>query len=167
MLNVLGKQHVPGMPFAHGFSGEAFQAGVEGAHANPLVPNEYAVMKGAKDTFVSVQAAEPISLDCADETDGETFNVCGQMFESLLSFEPGTVKLKGVLATEWKANDAATEWTFKLRPNVKFHNGATMDANDVVATFARQWDASSPYHKGDSGNFDYWNDYFGGFLNKK
>lgn len=93
---------------------------------------------GAKDTFVSVQAAEPISLDCADETDGETFNVCGQMFESLLSFEPGTVKLKGVLATKWKANDAATEWTFKLRPNVKFHNGATMDANDVVATFARR-----------------------------
>ena len=166
-VNELVKQHVPVIPIAHGFSGEAFQAGVEGAHANPLVPNEYAVMKGAKDTFVSVQAAEPISLDCADETDGETFNVCGQMFESLLSFEPGTVKLKGVLATEWKANDAATEWTFKLRPNVKFHNGATMDANDVVATYARQWDASSPYHKGDSGNFDYWNDYFGGFLNKK
>ncbi len=166
-VNELLKQHVPMIPIAHGVAAEAFQANVDGAHAGGMVPNEFSLMKGSKDTFVSVQSAEPISLDCADETDGETFQACGQIFEQLLSFEPGTVKLKGVLATEWKANDTATEWTFKLRPNVKFHSGATMDANDVLATFARQWDAASPYHKGDSGNFDYWNDYFGGFLNPK
>lgn len=166
-VNELIKQHVPVIPVAHGYSAEAFLANVEGAHANPMVPNEYAIMKGSKDTIVSVQSGEPISLDCADETDGETFNACGQIFEQLVSFKPGTVELKGVLATEWKGNDTATEWTFKLRPNVKFHNGAMLDANDVVATYARQWDAANAYHKGNTGEFSYWSDYFGGFLNKK
>ena len=36
------------------------------------------------------------------------------------------------LATEWSANDEATEWTFKLREGVKFHDGSVFDAADVV-----------------------------------
>ena len=36
------------------------------------------------------------------------------------------------LATEWSANDEATEWTFKLREGVKFHDGSDFDAADVV-----------------------------------
>ena len=31
----------------------------------------------------------------------------------------------------------ATEWTFKLRPNVKFHNGQPLTADDVVYTLKR------------------------------
>ncbi len=38
------------------------------------------------------------------------------------------------LATEWSANDDATEWTFKLREGVKFHDGTDFDAGDVVYT---------------------------------
>ena len=114
-----------------------------------------------------VQAGEPISLDCADESDGETFNVCGQIYEQLLSFKPGTVEIAPALATEYKGNPEATEWVFKLRPGVKFHNGAELDANDVFISFARQWDASHPLHKGNTGDFGYFADYFGGFLNAK
>ena len=36
------------------------------------------------------------------------------------------------LAVSWSANDAATEWTFKLREGVKFHDGSDFDAADVV-----------------------------------
>ncbi|MFQ5985396.1 MAG: ABC transporter substrate-binding protein, partial [Alphaproteobacteria bacterium] len=36
------------------------------------------------------------------------------------------------LATEWSASDDATEWTFKLREGVKFHDGSDFDAGDVV-----------------------------------
>ncbi len=38
------------------------------------------------------------------------------------------------LATEWSANDSATEWIFKLREGVKFHDGSDFDAADVVYT---------------------------------
>lgn len=36
------------------------------------------------------------------------------------------------LATSWEANDDLTIWTFKLRQGIEFHNGKTMDADDVV-----------------------------------
>ncbi len=39
------------------------------------------------------------------------------------------------LATEWDANETLTEWTFKLRDNLKFHDGAACTSADVVASF--------------------------------
>lgn len=36
------------------------------------------------------------------------------------------------LATSWEANDDASEWTFTLRDDVEFHNGKTLDAEDVI-----------------------------------
>ncbi|MCI8319234.1 MAG: ABC transporter substrate-binding protein [Lachnospiraceae bacterium] len=40
------------------------------------------------------------------------------------------------LATEWKANEDSTEWTFYLRENVKFHDGSDFTAEDVKFTWA-------------------------------
>jgi peptide/nickel transport system substrate-binding protein len=36
------------------------------------------------------------------------------------------------LAKSWEASKDAITWTFKLRKGVEFHNGKTMDADDVV-----------------------------------
>ncbi len=38
------------------------------------------------------------------------------------------------LATSWKPNADATVWTFQIRKGVKFHNGQTLTAKDVVAS---------------------------------
>ena len=38
------------------------------------------------------------------------------------------------LATSWESNAEATEWTFRLRENVQFHNGAAFTAKDVLYT---------------------------------
>jgi len=41
------------------------------------------------------------------------------------------------LATEWTMSDDLTEWTFKLRSGVKFHNGADFTSADVVYSLER------------------------------
>ncbi len=46
-----------------------------------------------------------------------------------------TLTLKPVLAESWKPNASADVWTFSIRKGVKFHNGQTMTADDVVYTF--------------------------------
>ena len=43
--------------------------------------------------------------------------------------------LQPMLALSWSPNSDGTVWTFKLRPGVKFSNGAPMTAADVVYTF--------------------------------
>ena len=47
------------------------------------------------------------------------------------------------LALSWSPNANATVWTFKLRPNVKFHSGQAFGAADVVATYERLVGADS------------------------
>jgi peptide/nickel transport system substrate-binding protein len=39
------------------------------------------------------------------------------------------------LAESWDVSDDAVVWTFNLRKGVEYHNGKTMDADDVVASF--------------------------------
>ena len=42
-----------------------------------------------------------------------------------------------MLAESWKPNADASEWTFTIRKGVKWHDGATLTADDVVATMDR------------------------------
>ena len=51
--------------------------------------------------------------------------------------------LRPMLATSWQPNSDGSVWTFALRPGVKFHNGKTLDADDVVATFDRLADPAN------------------------
>ena len=164
--NNLIKQHVPMIPVAHGGSAVAYKATVEGAHASPLGNENFAVMGiPGQDTFVWMQNAEPISLYCADETDGESLRACEQVTQSLLSYETGGTAVEPALAESYEANDDLTEWTFHLRQGVKFHDGSDLDANDVVKSLGIQWDAADPLHTGNTGGFTYWSGLFGPFLN--
>lgn len=43
-------------------------------------------------------------------------------------------ELVGELAESWDVSSDAATWTFKLRQGIEFHNGKTLDANDVVAS---------------------------------
>lgn len=160
------KQHVPMIPVAHGGSAVAFKATVEGAHTSPLGNENFAVMSvPGQDTFVWMQNAEPISLFCADETDGESLRACEQVTQSLLAYKVGGTEVEPSLAESYEPNADLTEWTFHLRQGVKFHDGSTLDANDVITSLNLQWDAASPLHKGNTGAFDYWSGLFGTFVN--
>ena len=164
--NTAIKNEVPMIPVAHGASATAFKATVEGAHASPLGNENFSVMQTpGQDTLVWMQNAEPLSLYCADETDGETFRACEQIQESLLAYEVGGTAVIPSLAESYEGNEDATEWTFHLRQGVTFHDGSSLDANDVTMSYDVQWDAENPLHVGRSGNFTYFSSLFGGFLN--
>lgn len=165
--NNLIKDLAPAVIIAHGASGTAFKADVEGAHSSPLTSEVFAVMKaGDRDTLVFMQNAEPGGLYCADETDGESLRVCEQVKESLYAYETAGVVAQPSLATECVPNDDATVWTCTLRDGVTFHDGSPLDASDVIVSFAAQWDAASPLHVGRTATFEYWPALIGGgFLN--
>ena len=68
--------------------------------------------------------------------------VTNMTFRSLTRYDQKTGVLNPVLATEWEPNEDSTVWTFKLREGVKFHDGSTLDAEDVVFTFNRAVDGT-------------------------
>jgi len=160
------KTHIPMVPISHAGSALAYKATVEGAHSSPLGNEYFAVVNvPGQDTFVWMQNAEPISLYCADETDGESLRACEQVTEALLSYEVGGLAVEPGLATGCTANEDLTVWTCTLREGVKFHDGSAFDANDVVMSLVVQWDAAHPLHKGNTGAFTYWSSLWGPFLN--
>jgi ABC-type transport system substrate-binding protein len=160
------RDFVPMIPIAHGGSATAWKADVTGAHSSPLTEEVLAAMDpGGRATLVFMQNAYPISLYCGDETDGETIRVCNQIGETLYTWEIGTANVVPGLAESCDTNADLTVWTCHLHSGVTFHDGARLDANDVVDTFAVQWDLDNPLHIGRKGVFEYWGGLYGPFLN--
>jgi ABC-type transport system substrate-binding protein len=156
------KELVPMVPVAHSAASFAAAADVNGAYAPPWGQVMFNRWDNGTDTLVFMQGNEPISLYCADETDGESLRACAQVVEALYSYaEDGSVQPQ--LATECVPNEELTNWVCSLRSGVTFHDGSAFDANDVVASFSAGLDASSPLHTGNSGVFEYY-DYLWGLI---
>lgn len=60
--------------------------------------------------------------------------VLGQTGE-YLAFSNNKLELEPRIAESWKPNADGSEWTFKIRQGVTFHDGSPVDARDVVASF--------------------------------
>jgi ABC-type transport system substrate-binding protein len=168
------RQHIPMIPLAHGgwitpeSLSVAFSKSVQGAHANPFSLERFSEMSvNGQDSLVWMQSLEPLSLYCADETDTDSLRACAQVIEPLYRFEAGGTRVEPALAESCQANTEMTEWTCKLRSGVRFQDGSIMDANDAVMSFLVQWDAAHPFHKGRTGEFAYFEELFGAFLNGK
>lgn len=65
----------------------------------------------------------------------------GQVYETLVNRDK-KMALEPVLATEW-TQVSPLQWRFKLRPNVKFHDGTPFTADDVVFSVQRAAEATS------------------------
>jgi ABC-type transport system substrate-binding protein len=154
---------VPLVPIANGGSATAYQATVENPQASPLTSELFAASAPGDggDQFVFMQNAEPISLFCADETDGESLRGCEQVMEALYGYEINGTDAVPHLAEVCEPNEDLSLWTCTLRQGVTFHDGSAFDANDVVASYSLGLDASNPLHVGNTGAFEYYGTLWG------
>jgi len=156
---------VPMVPIANGASASAALATVKNAHFRPFGAPLFAKVDPGKDTFVFMQNAEPISLFCQDESDGESLAPCQQVTETLLAYAIDSGEVVPELATGCTPNEDSTVWTCTLREGVTFHDGTKFDANDVVASWAAGIDAANPNHIGNTGSFTYYGYLWDGLMN--
>jgi ABC-type transport system substrate-binding protein len=159
------RELVPMVPIAHGASADAALASLGGAYVPPFGAPNFSLMTPEGDTLVFMQNAEPISLYCPDETDGESLSACQQAVETLYRYKTDSGEVEPMLATECVGNDDATEFTCTLREGVLFHDGSSLDANDVVVSWMAGIDAASPYHVGNTGTFEYFAYLWDGLMN--
>jgi ABC-type transport system substrate-binding protein len=159
------RRHAIMVPLAHVGSTVAFRADVEGVRVSPLGVDELrTVVPGDRHQVAYMQAYEPASLYCPDETDLDTLRVCTQIADPLYRTSADGATPIPALAEACTANPDLTVWTCTLRDDVRFHDGTRLDANDVVLSFAIQWDAEHPLHRGRTGTFAAFLERFGGFL---
>jgi peptide/nickel transport system substrate-binding protein len=75
------------------------------------------------------------SLDPATITDTMMTNLSfGQLRNNLVEIDAKSNPTPE-LAESWEASKDATTWRFNLRQGVEFHNGKTLEAEDVIASF--------------------------------
>ena len=159
------RELVPMVPIANGASASAALTSLDNAHFRPFGAPLMAKVDPGKDTFIFMQNAEPISLFCQDESDGESLAPCQQIVETLLAYAIDSGDVVPELATGCTANEDSTVWTCNLREGVTFHDGSTFDANDVVASWAAGIDATNANHIGNTGAFSYYSYLWDGLMN--
>jgi peptide/nickel transport system substrate-binding protein len=81
------------------------------------------------------QSTDPSSLDPHFAAVAGNLAVSAHFFDALVNVDPAGRYVPG-LAVSWTALDATT-WEFKLRPGVKFHDGAELTAEDVAFSLER------------------------------
>lgn len=111
--------------------------------------------------FVFGAPTDVRTLDPFFTTDGETFRVTRQIYDTLLDHEPGGNEIVGGLAEDWDSSEDGTEWTFQLHDGVTFHDGEELDAEAVCANFDRWYNFDGAYQ--DTNFSYYWQNMFGGF----
>ncbi|VVE15460.1 extracellular solute-binding protein [Pandoraea iniqua] len=92
-------------------------------------------------TIRIAQILPPGAIDPLTIVDGASVSLVNQCAEYLVNDGEHQI-LSPALAESWSSNEACDVWTFKLRRNVKFHDGQPMTSKDVVATFDRLTDPS-------------------------
>jgi len=94
--------------------------------------------KGGKIKFASDLHGPSDTLDPALNTSGIDYTRGRATYNSLCQINDD-LSTRPELAEEYSANADNTEWTFKLRKNVKFHDGSNFTADDVIFTMSRHY----------------------------
>ena len=84
------------------------------------------------------------STDPGTNRDANTDAVMAHLVEGLVALRDDT-SVAPMLADSWAVSNEGKTYTFHLRQGVKFHNGATMTADDVVWSLKRWLDPATQW----------------------
>jgi len=119
----------------------------------------------ATETLAFGTSADPIVLDGALVSDGESLRAIDQMFEGLVTLEPGGTEVVPGLATDWEVSDDGLSYTFNLEEGVTFHDGEEFNAEAVCYNFDRWYNFKGSLQNPAASY--YWQTVFGGFSDGK
>ncbi len=89
-------------------------------------------------TLVFSVEAEPPNYDCHANTSFAFLHPVAPHYSTLLKFDGAAYpEVKGDLADSWTVSADQQTYTFKLKPNVLFHDGTRLTARDVRASYQR------------------------------
>ena len=119
------------------FMGRAVALGVTTAMATTMASKALKAATPKKGGHLRVGVGHGSTSDSLDPaTFADAYmQFVGMGLRNHLTEVSNTDKLIPELCTGWSASDDASQWTFELRKGVEFHNGKTMDADDVIASF--------------------------------
>jgi peptide/nickel transport system substrate-binding protein len=119
----------------------------------------------ATETLAFGTSADPIVLDGALVSDGESLRAIDQMFEGLVTLEPGGTEVVPGLATDWEISEDGLSYTFNLQEGVTFHDGEEFNAEAVCYNFDRWYNFKGSLQNPAASY--YWQTVFGGFSDGK
>ncbi len=94
-----------------------------------------AMTAAGANTFTWSSNLDALSMDPHSTNNSFTNAFVSNLYESLVRFND-KLQIEPALATSWKVV-SPTVWRFTLRQGVKFHNGESFDADDVVFSWQR------------------------------
>jgi peptide/nickel transport system substrate-binding protein len=87
--------------------------------------------------FIYVRPQEIVSLDPATVTESQSGFITRNVYSRLVDISYDGLTVEPDLAESWDMSDDGLVYTFHLRSDVKFHDGSTLKASDVVYTMNR------------------------------
>ena len=107
-------------------------------------------------TLIVATGADPAGgLDPECVMNNEAAFIMATIYNRLVEYAPGSVKIVPGLAESWDISDDGLNYTFHLRHGFTFHDGTVFDANALKLVFDRseerrvgkEWRSRwSPYH---------------------
>jgi ABC-type transport system substrate-binding protein len=116
-----------------GSSSNQSSAPTESAAANSQCPDNGGSM-------VMTWKDDVSTLDPAIGYDWQNWSMIRSLFGRLVSYKPGTTELEPDMAEKYEVSPDGKVYTFILRPDIKFHNGRTVTAEDVKFSLERTID---------------------------
>ncbi len=92
----------------------------------------------AKGATIVIGVTDKVTdLDPANAYDFFTWEVLNNVMEGLVKYKPGSLEIVPGLAEKWEVSEDGKVWTFTLREGLKFSDGTSLTAKDVVRSIER------------------------------